>query len=115
MEILVLIMLYYLSQNPDFEKSVKPLLGSIKNSEEMLKFLSELSRFSEMFSPQNKQNDGGRDEPDGKTPQKNSPSQTSENEQTQEKKTDSPTGNISNPFIEELLQKYFTSPQSGKN
>lgn len=50
MEIMMLILLYYLSQNPDFPESVKPLMGKLKNSEEMLKFLNDLSRFSEMFA-----------------------------------------------------------------
>ena len=35
MEILMLILLYYLSQNPDFPESVRPLMGQLKNSEEM--------------------------------------------------------------------------------
>ncbi|MFQ9737275.1 MAG: hypothetical protein ACLR06_05845 [Christensenellaceae bacterium] len=50
MEIMMLMLLYFLAQNPDFPESVKPLMGKLKNSEEMLKFLNDLSRFSEMFS-----------------------------------------------------------------
>lgn len=50
MEILMLILLYYLSQNPDFPESVRPLMGQLKNSEEMLKFINDLSRFSDLFS-----------------------------------------------------------------
>ena len=50
MEIMMLMLLYFLAQNPDFPESVKPLMGKLKNSEDMLKFLNDLSRFSEMFS-----------------------------------------------------------------
>ena len=50
MEIMMLMLLYFLAQNPDFPESVKPLMGKLKNSEEMLKFLNDLSRFSEMSS-----------------------------------------------------------------
>lgn len=46
----MLLLLYYLSQNPDFPERVKPLMGQLKNSEEMLKFLNDLSRFSDIFS-----------------------------------------------------------------
>ena len=106
MELLVLIMLYYLSQNPDFERSVKPLLGELKNSEHALKFLEELSQFSKLFSSFQNKKDGGRDE--GKTA---STASNANKEETQGKSepsyTASPTSGIADGFIEELLQKYF--------
>ena len=49
MEILILVLLYYLSQNPAFAESVKPLMGKIKDSEQMLNFLNDLSKFSGAF------------------------------------------------------------------
>ena len=50
MEILLLILLYALSQSADFPDSVRPVMDRLKNSEELLKFLDDLSRFTEMFS-----------------------------------------------------------------
>ena len=49
MEILILVLLYYLSQNPHFAESVKPLMSKIKDSEQMLNFLNDLSKFSGAF------------------------------------------------------------------
>ena len=49
MEILILVLLYYLSQNPNFAASVQPLMSKIKDSEQMLNFLKDLSKFSEAF------------------------------------------------------------------
>jgi len=50
MEILMLVLLYYLSQNPDFSDSVKPLMAKLKDSEQMLCFLKDLSSFTQTFS-----------------------------------------------------------------
>lgn len=113
MELLILIILYYLSQNPDFERSVKPLLGELKNSEQALKFLEELSQFSKLFSsmqgkpneekpPQPPFDEGKKQEP----PHADTPPRQAEN-----KPSDSPITGIADGFIEELLSKYF---QSGK-
>ncbi len=41
MEILILVLLYYFSQNPDFSESVRPLMAKLKSSEQMLTFLKE--------------------------------------------------------------------------
>jgi hypothetical protein len=110
MELLILIILYYLSQNPDFERSVKPLLGELKNSEQALKFLEELSQFSKLFSSlQNSQSgeNKGAQPTDGK-PQTKPGEHPSH---TEKQPDDSPTAGIADGFIEELLSKYF---QSGK-
>ena len=45
----MLVLLYYLSQNPNFSESVKPLMEKLKNSEEMLRFLGDLSKFTDTF------------------------------------------------------------------
>ena len=104
MEIFVLIILYYLSQNPDFERSVKPILGELKNSQNALNFLEELSQFSKLFSGAKAQKDGGMDKekPKGE-PQKEPPKPSGEG------KCESPTSGIADGFIEELLSKYFQS------
>ena len=106
MELFVLIMLYYLSQNPDFERSVKPLLGELKNSEQALKFLEEPSQFSKLFSNFQNKKDGGRDGANGESVASNS-SKKEPKETSEASHTNSPTSGIADGFIEELLQKYF--------
>ena len=96
MEIMMLMLLYFLAQNPDFPESVKPLMGKLKNSEEMLKFLNDLSRFSEMFSlfqKQGKEKDKCR--MFGKTGSE------------EKEKPQSPTSGIADEFIEQCLERYF--------
>jgi hypothetical protein len=112
MELLILIILYYLSQNPDFERSVKPLLGELKNSEQALKFLEELSQFSKLFSSMQggSNEDKKAQEPQSQT-KKQEPSHTGGTSAQAEKSANSPTAGIADGFIEELLSKYF---QSGK-
>ena len=114
MELIVLIMLYYLSQNPDFERSVKPLLGELKNSEQALKFLEELSQFSHLFSAFNNKKDGGMSASNTKTapePSNTQPSykqeQSHEEPNSKSTESNSPTAGIADGFIEELLSKYF--------
>ena len=110
MELLILIILYYLSQNPDFERSVKPLLGELKNSEQALKFLEELSQFSKLFSSmQGKPSDGRPPHDEGK--KQEPPRADTPPKQAESTPSDSPTAGIADGFIEELLSKYF---QSGK-
>lgn len=112
MELLILIILYYLSQNPDFEQSVKPLLGELKNSEHALKFLEELSQFSKLFSTLNSKNDGGMDGSNKKSEAKKEEPQTKQAPPKAEEKPSkesSPTAGIADGFIEELLEKYFHS------
>ena len=116
MELLVLIILYYLSQNPDFERSVKPLLSELKNSEKALNFLEELSQFSTLFSQLNGKKDGGmsgtsaKPSPEQSTA-KQADTQTSGNPfqtgQSAQSAQPSPTSDIADGFIEDLLSKYF--------
>lgn len=109
MEILMLILLYYLSRNPDFPESMRPLMGQLKNSEEMLKFLDDLSRFSELFSAFSEKSDG-RGKP-GKDEKKQPPPPPEEkNEKGAEKKENgapSASSGIADKFIEECLERYF--------
>lgn len=103
MEILILVLLYYLSQNPDFHESVKPLMGQLKNSEQMLSFLNDLSKFSQTFSTfQKKQDEKPCDE---KPPQKDA----CEKDASDNKKTPtSPTSGIADEFIQQILDNYLT-------
>ena len=91
MEILILVLLYYLSQNPDFSESIKPLMNQIKDSEQMLSFLKDLSHFAETF------NFKGRET-------KNEPPQ---NKKEEKENPQSPTVGIADDFIQNMLDNYF--------
>ena len=85
----MLVLLYYLSQNPDFSESIRPLMAKLKNSEQMLSFLKDLSNFTQTFSTfqQNK-----KDPPP--------PKEEKENPQ-------SPTSGIADEFIQNILDNYL--------
>ena len=93
MEIFVLVLLYYLSQNPDFSDSVKPLMNQLKNSEQMLSFLKDLANFSEKFNLKT----------DGCAQKNEAPPKTEE----PKKESQSPTEGIANTFIQNILDGYF--------
>ena len=110
MEILMLVLLYYLSQNPDFAQSVKPLMGQLKNSQQMLNFLNDLSKFNETFSslkqqPTQKADDckqSSSKQADGE------PQKSSDNGGAQkEKSSQSPTTGIADDFIQKILDGYL--------
>ncbi len=104
MEIFVLLMLYYLSQNSDFLSRVQPLMGEMKNSQELLKFITDLSKFAAIFS----QNGGSRDENKPKAEEKPSPCQSDKTTPSQETKTPaSSTSGIADDFIQKCLENYF--------
>lgn len=90
-----MIMLYYLTQNADFEKTVKPLMASLKDSEQMLGFLKELSKFSDLFSA-----------PPNTETKKPEPTQDKKEDEKKEKPS-APTDGFANDFIRECLEKYF--------
>lgn len=96
MEILILVLLYYLSQNPDFADSVKPIMEQLKGSEKMLSFLKDLSAFSKTFQAFNGEN--AQD-----APQNESPRPTRE----ETKDPQSPTTGIADTFIQSILDDYF--------
>lgn len=98
MEILILILLYYLSQNPDFHESVKPLMGQLKNSEQMLSFLNDLSKFTQTFS--SFQNATAKKETPPKTEEPQKPPK-------EEKEPQSPTVGIADDFIQQILEGYL--------
>lgn len=104
----MLILLYYLSQNPDFPESVKPIMCKLKNSEELLKFLNDLSKFSEMFALFQKQNEGAGKNPPPPPKDKEDCGEEKRKAPPEEKeKPQSPTSGIADKFIEDCLDRYF--------
>lgn len=98
----MLVLLYYLSQNPDFSESVKPLMSQLKDSEAMLSFLKDLSKFSDTFSAFK---GGTPHQSEAKTPPK------SKNDapmyETKKENPPSPTEGIADDFIQKLLDSYL--------
>lgn len=93
-----MVLLYYFSQNPDFAESVKPLMAKLKDSEQMLRFLNDLSKFTQTFSTfQSPQKDC--EEPPKK---QETPPCKEENKTPQ-----SPTSGIADEFIQQILDGYF--------
>ena len=93
---------------------MKPLLSSLKNSEEMLKFMNELSHFSEMFSlftPKKNENEQPKETQTTTQQREHTPTQSSNSTATtengQEKNSSTATQGIANEFIERCLQNYF--------
>ena len=100
----MLVLFYYLSQNPDFAKSVQPLMSQIKDSQQMLSFLNDLSKFSETFStfaqaqPSDKANE----------PNKKQSAPPPKDEQAPKKEDpQSPTTGIADEFIQNILESYL--------
>lgn len=92
----MLILLYYLSQNPSFTNDLKPILSQLNDSKKMFDFLKDLSQFQDLFSLFN-----------GKTEQKKEEHHEPPKEKEQEK-SQSPTKGIANEFIEQKLEEYFS-------
>lgn len=93
MELLTLILLYYLSQKPEFAETVKPLMAQLKNSQQLLDFINNLSKFSEAFSP--------------KQPQPCEEKKHEEKREENKKPPQSPTAGIADDFIEQILEGYL--------
>ena len=93
----MLVLLYYLSQNPDFSESVKPLMAQIKDSEQMLNFLKDLSKFTQTFSAL-------KTEPPSK---KEPPKQEQAKKEEQKQNPQSPTQGIADAFIQNILDSYL--------
>ena len=121
MEILILVLLYYLSQNPNFAESVKPLMGKIKDSEQMLNFLNDLSKFSGAFGAfsGNANPKAGADKTEKKEPDcKDGKADEGLKEEAwkggeahsapqEEKSPQSPTKGIADEFIQNILDSYL--------
>ena len=93
MEIFILVLLYYLSQNPAFSESIKPIMSQIKDSEQMLSFLKDLSHFAETFNFK------------PKTQTETTPPQ--EKKESEKENPQSPTTGIADDFIQNMLDSYF--------
>ena len=98
MELIILAFLYLLSKDPDFSKAVKPILSGIKNSEDLLKFVGDISKFSSMFTSPPKPPE---------SPPKTEQSPKEEPKQDKEKASKSPTEGIADAFIQQCLENYF--------
>lgn len=92
MEILILVLLYYLSQKPDFHESVSPFISKLKNSEHLLSFLKDLSDFSKTFSAFS---------------EIKKQEEHSKKEEKQEKNPQSPVSGIADEFIKQTLESYL--------
>ena len=100
MEILILVLLYYLSQNADFADSVKPLMAQLKDSEKMLSFLKDLSAFSQTFSAFKTDKTEPQPKEKADPPKEESAKTNKENPQ-------SPTAGIADAFIQGILDSYL--------
>lgn len=96
----MLVLLYYLSQNSDFSESVKPLMAQLKDSEQMLAFLKDLSKFSETFSAFKSEQSKREQTP----PKKENDPPMGEMKQ---EKPQSPTEGIADDFIQKILDGYL--------
>lgn len=102
MEIFILVLLYYFSQNPQFAESVKPLMAELKNSQQMLRFLEDLSKFTQTFSTFQNQNKHHN------TPHEQPPCEDKKDDEKPKENPQSPTQGIADEFIEQLLNQYLS-------
>ena len=100
MEIVLLVLLYFLSQKPEFSESVKPLMAQLKNSEQMLSFLRDLSNFTQTFSTFGNSKKEEKKEPSPK--EDNAPHDSQDDKNPQ-----SPVSGIADEFIQKILDGYF--------
>ena len=118
MEILILVLFYYLAQNPEFSKSIQPLMEQLKDSQQMLNFLKDLASFTKAFgnidpsaftSAFQSNNAKPANNPT-QTQSDNKNANTAENttQDTQkEKHPQSPTSGIADEFIQNILDSYL--------
>ena len=95
----MLVLLYYLSQNPNFAESVKPLMANLKDSQQMLDFLNDLSKFTQTFSTLQTSKESGKTEK--KEQKENAP------KPQDKKEPQSPTSGIADEFIVRILNGYL--------
>ncbi len=100
-----MMLLYYLSQKPDFADNVKPLMSQLKNSEHMLSFLNDLSKFTQTLSAFT----GGKCEQEpSPPPPPPKPEEGCKKEQDEDNKNpQSPTLGIADEFIQQILESYL--------
>ncbi len=88
-----MVLLYMLSQNPSFADSVKPLLAKVKDSEKMIDFLDDLTKFTKTFENIHAQ------------PPKNADTAPKKDE----KNPQASTKGIADEFIQNVLENYLKS------
>lgn len=98
----MLILLYYLSQNPSFADGLKPILSQLNDSKKMFDFLKDLSQFQDLFSLFNGKTDEKKEE------KKEAPREPPKEKEKEQEKKQSPTKGIANEFIEQKLEEYFS-------
>lgn len=99
-----MVLLYHLSQNPDFAESVKPLMNKLKDSEHMLAFLNDLSKFSQTFSSLQNTPCGEKAQP---KPPKENKKEPPCDDPKENKDPQSPTKGIADEFIQNILDSYL--------
>ena len=115
MEILILVLFYYLAQNPDFSNSIQPLMEKLKDSEQMLNFLKDLSKFTQAFGNIDPSTFTGNPSPKQEPSPNNANNIHNEKQSTaekEEKNPQSPTQGIADEFIQNILESYLNkNPQ----
>ena len=120
MEILILVLFYYLAQNPDFSKSIQPLMEQLKDSQQMLNFLKDLASFTKAFgnidpsafasafqsNPTQATNNSTQAQPESDSKDANTAESTTQDAQ-KEKHPQSPTSGIADEFIQNILDSYL--------
>ena len=89
MEMLALLFLYLLSQNHDFSQKIQSLCKELKNSEELLRFIKDLSCFSDLF------------------PKKKQEKEPEPTKKEQKEPPVNPTSGIADEFIEKFFNDYL--------
>lgn len=103
----MLVLLYYLSQNPDFAESVKPIMHKLKDSEQMLSFLNDLSKFSQTFSTLQNTPCGQNPSPPKQPKDSNKEPSCEKEGEKENKNPHSPTKGIADEFIQNILDSYL--------
>ena len=77
-------------------------MGQLKNSEQFLSFLNDLSKFAQTFSTLNNQ-----PKKEETPPQASQTEPKKEEKETKQKETQSPTAGIADAFIQQILDGYL--------
>ena len=81
--------MYLLSQNQDFSQKIQALCKELKNSEDLLRFIKDLSCFSDLFSKKKENKEPSAPKNEQKEPPVN------------------PTSGIADGFIENFFNDYL--------
>ena len=103
----MLVLLYYFSQNADFAESVKPLMTKLKNSEQMLGFLKDLSNFTQTFSTMQNNQAAKSESANAQKGGEGKVDCEKEKREDNKKTPQSPTEGIADEFIQSILESYL--------